>query len=224
MRCRTKLLATPVPAVMRRQDPPHSRPPLSSVGSSAIPLSGRPPRVARDEDFDDVVERDERQGPETLRRLSEHLRLDLVEEQTAPGRSRAGARRQRSHWLPWTMLSLGAALFSCGATLVAWSFGDDHHHLWNIGAPLALAGQAAFLIGLVLQLEVIWQQSKQTHRRLDELDQRVSPYAGSALTTPPTLDASSGLRAGAAADPDSLLSELKGRLDRMATRLVRPKW
>ena len=89
---------------------------------------------------------------------------------------------------------------------------------------MALAGQAAFLIGLVLQLEVIWQQSKQTHRRLDELDQRVSPYAGSALTTPPTLDASSGLRAGAAADPDSLLSELKGRLDRMATRLVRPKW
>ena len=86
-------------------------------------------------------------------------------------------RRTRSNWLQWIILSLGAALFSCGAALVAWSFGEDRQDLWNIGAPMALAGQAAFLIGLVLQLDIIWQESKQTGRRLDELDQRVSPLA-----------------------------------------------
>ena len=38
--------------------------------------------------------------------------------------------------------------------------------LWDLGAPLVLAGQATFLVGLVLQLDVIWQQNKDTSRAL----------------------------------------------------------
>jgi hypothetical protein len=187
------------------------------------PLSSRPPRIAHDEDWDDVVRPAD--GPlETPTSLGSNLRIDLAEEATRRNCNPKRGRRHRSHWLPWTILSLGVTLFSCGATLVAWSFGDDHHHLWNIGAPLALAGQAAFLIGLVLQLEVIWQQSKQTQRSLDNLDQRVGPYAGPALTTPPSLEPNRGRMPAAPPDPESLLTELKGRLDHVATRLLRPKW
>jgi hypothetical protein len=183
--------------------------------------------IAQHEDWDEYYRREPRESRESEITLSTSppiYRRDRVDgDMTSPPPAQR-KRRQRSHWLQWTILSLGVALFSCGATLVAWSFGDDHHHLWNIGAPLALAGQAAFLIGLVLQLEVIWQQSKQTTRRLENLDQRVAPLPTSALATPPAVDAGSGIGPTPTPDAESLLKELKGQLDQMATRLMRPKW
>jgi hypothetical protein len=113
-------------------------------------------------------------------------------------------------------------LFSCGAALVGWSFGENRQELWNIGAPMALVGQAAFLIGLLLQLDIIWQQNKQTSQRLDELDQRASTFPSSALSTTPTLDPGSSL-GSATQDAESLLRELKLKLDGVATRLTRHK-
>ncbi len=110
--------------------------------------------------------------------------------------------------------------------LVAWSFGDDRHDLWNIGAPMALAGQAAFLIGLVLQLDILWQESKQTGQRLQDLDQRVAPMASPTGASSMSSERGVSLRATSsestpARDAESLLKELKGQLDRMATRLTR---
>jgi hypothetical protein len=180
--------------------------------------------VAREDDWDDVFRPGDGRNQVVKVSRSPTTRPDQVDIEPIGQVPAPRTRRQRSHWLQWTILSLGVALFSCGATLVAWSFGDDHHHLWNVGAPMALAGQAAFLIGLVLQLEVIWQQSKQTSRRLENLDQRVSPFPSSALSTPQTLESSGGVGQTSSPDAESLLKELKGQLDQMATRLMRPKW
>jgi hypothetical protein len=106
------------------------------------------------------------------------------------------------------------AMFSAGAILIAWSFGDGNQALWNLGAPLALAGQVAFLVGLVLQLDVIWQQGKSNTHRLEQLQQRITvPGTDVNQTVRPSIP---DVREPA---PDALLDDLKHRLDQLGSQL-----
>ena len=74
----------------------------------------------------------------------------------------------------WSLLSLGLALFSCGAVLLVWSLAADREDLWLIGLPLSLAGQAGLIIGLGLQLEGLWRHSRQNSEALTVLDCELS--------------------------------------------------
>jgi hypothetical protein len=76
----------------------------------------------------------------------------------------------RTNLAAWTLLSLGLAVFACGAVLLAWSLIAEREDLWPIGLPLALAGQAVLIVGLVFQLEVVWQSNRQTAATLSALD------------------------------------------------------
>lgn len=220
MRCRASFALSSDQDHALRVDHRHT----ASVGKSNEANGRRepPPLIADDDDWDDMYapsNGDDYTVPSSHART---YRVDRNKAATAIARTPA-QRRHRSSWVQWLILSLGAGLFSCGAALIAWSFGEDRQDLWNIGAPMALAGQAAFLIGLVLQLDVIWQQSKLTSHRLHELDQRVSPLPDSVGGVNAGVEDGATFRTLSATDAESLLSDLKGQLDRMATRLTRHK-
>lgn len=113
-------------------------------------------------------------------------------------------------------------MFTCGAVLIAWSFNQGQQSLWNVGAPLALAGQVAFLVGLVLQLDVLWQQTSLTSQAIQELDHRLPgvplepQLTGAKANVGPNSPSAPGNH-----DANSLLTDLKCQLDRVATRLSR---
>ena len=139
-------------------------------------------------------------------------------------RRRRRRRHRRSALICWSLLSFGVALFVCGASLIGWSLLEERDELWNIGAPIVLAGQATFLIGLVLQLDGIWHQSRAATRNLDELDEKLA--ALQALQKGELADQGDPAHAfyqhmADGASPQMLLTDLKGQLDMIADRLAK---
>jgi hypothetical protein len=136
------------------------------------------------------------------------------------------ARREspvsRSNPLAWLLLSLGLATFACGAVLLGWSLAAGRDDLWPLGMPLALAGQAGLILGLVLQLESLWHSNRETTRTLSALDEELNRVRQTAtlLTTSQNTSVQTfytHLAEGAA--PQLLLADLKGQLDLLARQL-----
>jgi len=73
----------------------------------------------------------------------------------------------------WTILSCGLAVFVCRTVLLAWSLLDPRDDLWPIGLPLTLLGQAALILGVVLQLDGLSASSRQTAEVLSNLDEEL---------------------------------------------------
>lgn len=131
--------------------------------------------------------------------------------------------RPRSHSLAWGILAISLATFACGAVLLGWSFAADRSDLWPIGLPLALIGQAGLIIGLMLQLDGLWQSSRHTAATLDELDGELSRvrHATTLLTTTKNASAQSFYAHMAeGASPQLLLADLKGQLDLLAQQMA----
>jgi hypothetical protein len=144
----------------------------------------------------------------------------LVPIQSRIARRRSTARSNRSCWL---LLGLGLAVFTCGAFLIGYSLLGERDELWDVGAPLVLVGQATFLMGLVLQLDVLWQQSKETDQTLRDLDKRLNTaqLAPSARPSTPVDTSLSRIHSApqGIAGPHLALRNLKGRLDAFGARL-----
>jgi hypothetical protein len=124
--------------------------------------------------------------------------------------------------LGWLMLSLGLMAFVCGGVLVAWSFVANRPDLWRLGLPITFAGQAGLILGLVLQLDGLWQSSRQAAATLGELDDELAEikHATTLLSTTHTGPAQSFYaHYSSGASPQLLLADLKGQLDLLATRL-----
>ncbi len=139
-------------------------------------------------------------------------------------RRRRRRRHRRSALICWTMLSIGVALVVCGASLIGWSLLEERDELWNISAPIVLAGQATFLIGLVLQLDGIWHQSRAASKNLDELDERLSALQAlqkGELSEQGDPAHTFYQHVAEGASPQMLLTDLKGQLDLIADRLAR---
>lgn len=63
----------------------------------------------------------------------------------------------------WFGLCAGIAVFAFGGILTSWSLFSNRPDLWRIGLPSFLFGQAILMLGLVFQLERLWQ----SHRRIE---------------------------------------------------------
>jgi hypothetical protein len=131
-------------------------------------------------------------------------------------------QRPKSHLIAWSILSLGLATFACGAVLLGWSFAAERDDLWPLGLPLALIGQAGLIIGLVLQLDGLWQSNRHTAQTLSQLDGELSRvrHATTLLSTSRTAPAQSFYAHMAeGASPQLLLADLKGQLDLLAQQM-----
>jgi hypothetical protein len=106
------------------------------------------------------------------------------------------------------------------------SFLAGHGELWNVGLPLVLSGQAALLLGLVLQLDGLWQSNRETSETLDELDSQISDLKQTArLLSSSHGPANKSFYAHMAegASPHRLLADLQGQLDILAVEISRER-
>jgi hypothetical protein len=124
--------------------------------------------------------------------------------------------------LTWTALSLGTMALVCGGTLLGWSIVAGRAELWTIGMPVALCGQVALLIGLVLQLNGLWCDGRQAVAKLDHVDEQLhelktaTTQLGNTQNSP-TSAFYSHLADGAG--PQLLLTDLKSQLDLLALKI-----
>lgn len=91
-------------------------------------------------------------------------------------RSSPGAALRRNKpliaFMAWTILAGGLAVFTCGAVLTGWSIVGKRGDLWNLGLPVALTGLLGLLIGLVLQLDLVWHAHRVLTADLDRLERQ----------------------------------------------------
>ncbi len=178
-----------------------------------------------------------------IERLAESLRIDDAHapvpsptscEQTEadPGlpadqpRQRRSRRRPVGTVLAWSVLSLGLVAFVFGGALLAWSFIATRGDLWCWGMPLTLVGQALLLVGVVLQIDGLWQKNTQTAEALDELDEQIFSLRHTTTllgTTHSSPAQSFYAHVVGGASPHMLLADLKGQLDVLAMRLAQER-
>jgi hypothetical protein len=134
-------------------------------------------------------------------------------------------RRQRSvsGVFTWLVISLGAMSLACGGMLLIWSLAGGRPELWNIGLPPALIGQIVLLVGLVLQIDRLWYDSRQASAKLDDVDQQIHELTSTTMLlganqNPVSATFYSHLAGGAA--PRLLLTDLKSQLDLLAMRIA----
>ncbi len=120
-------------------------------------------------------------------------------------------------------LAVGTTGFVCGGILVGWSLIAGRQDLWNVGLPVALVGQIALLAGLVLQLDRLWRDNRESAAKLDNVDDQLHELK--ATTT--LLGTAQGPAAttfyahfAGGASPQLLLTDLKSQIDLLAMRIA----
>ncbi|MBI3465421.1 MAG: hypothetical protein HY000_20550 [Planctomycetes bacterium] len=67
-----------------------------------------------------------------------------IERPPAPSRFRIGGL------IAWLLIAAGMTALSCGAMLAGWSVWEDRQELWTWGVPIAMGGQVALIVGLLM--------------------------------------------------------------------------
>lgn len=229
--------------------PPVKGPPVDSgLQGAVVPMShtaatlciGRPPIDLDDWQLDEelhLVQRWVRTASAVERRWNDsgtapdaaHHRLpathasypNLAAKAGLAGRTRRTCYAKRL--FSWAIMSLSVMMFACGSVLLAWSLFTGRDDLWSLGLPLTLAGQAGLIIGLVMQLEGLWQSNRETSSTLDELDDQLKSlrHATTLLsTTHGSFAQSFYVHMAEGASPQLMLADLKGQLDMLALKLA----
>jgi hypothetical protein len=87
--------------------------------------------------------------------------------------------------------------------------------------PVILAGQISLLLGLVLQLDRIWRDSRRAAAKMETVDEEIHDLKTAASLLGTTHGPSSAFYAhwAGGAGPEVLLSDLKSQLDLLAVKL-----
>jgi hypothetical protein len=141
-------------------------------------------------------------------------------------RKTARARGSASTVFTWFVLTLGTTSFACGAILLGWSLATERQELWSVGVPVALAGQIALLIGLVLQIDRLWHDNRKAAAKIDNVDQQIHDLKTTTLLLsagqgPASATFYSHLAGGAG--PQLLLTDLKSQLDLLALKIAQER-
>jgi hypothetical protein len=135
-------------------------------------------------------------------------------------------KRRRASPLVWCMLSLGLMAFVCGGVLLGWSLAAARSDLWSLGMPITLGGQFSLLLGLLLQLESLWEGNRNTVDKLDEVDDRLDDLKQTAalLSSSHSSPAQAFyVHMAGGASPHLLLADLKGQLDLLAVQMAKSR-
>jgi hypothetical protein len=124
----------------------------------------------------------------------------------------------------WLALSLGITALMCGGILLGWSVLGGRTELWSIGMPIAVVGQIALVLGLILQLDRIWHNHLSTAEKLTDVGRQIHDLkAATAMLGTTHCSPASAFYAhySGGANPQMLLADLKGQLDLLAVKLDR---
>jgi hypothetical protein len=145
---------------------------------------------------------------------------------TRPRESRTAGRIKRRSTIvsqvAWSAIVLGVAAFVCGAILVGWSLFGVRPELWDLGLPIVLGGQAALVVGLLLQLGRTDEDDDDPSR--DEIDDLYNQLDAMQASQRLAGASSSSARSyyadlGSLTAPEANLADLKGQLDQLSVRL-----
>jgi len=136
---------------------------------------------------------------------------------SAASRERPRRARLRAR-VAWIVVATGAAALASGVVLLAvgtiagWA-------IWqNFGLPLTLLGQVALLLGMMLQLDLVWHGKRETASKLYSFQKRLLDLEALAAELSPSTDEDSS----PASNERELMVELKTRLDLLSHRLNVP--
>jgi hypothetical protein len=110
---------------------------------------------------------------------------------------------------------MGLTTLACGGALLCWSLIARRPDLWTIGAPTTLIGCVAILIGLILQIDTLGQENRDTAARIDHVNRRIAELKISGRSSLDRLDG----RMDDAAQTQQLLADLKRQLELLASRI-----
>jgi hypothetical protein len=133
------------------------------------------------------------------------------------------AQSEGSQIVSWLVVVIGALAFAAGASLIGWCLSSKNMTYWNLALGLALGGQGMLILGLVLVASRLWRYSKYAAGKLHDVHGRLGQLQQ-------TADILATMRSGGSApafyaelargsNPHTLLANLKGQLDQLATRL-----
>ncbi len=151
-------------------------------------------------------------------------RIDRGHSRDAAKKHSVRLRSPKFAFLAWAVLSLGVMAFVFGGVLLGWSFWSGRQQFWTLGLPFTLGGQAALILGLVLQLDGLWQSNHDATAVLSDLDEQIGELrqTTSLLTTSHSGHAQSFyFHLAEGASPHMLLADLKGQLDLLAMRMAK---
>jgi hypothetical protein len=135
-------------------------------------------------------------------------------------------RSRRFAYISWTTISLGIMACVFGGILLTWSFLTDRAELWSLGLPFAIGGQVALALGLVLQLDGLWQSNHEAAESLSQFDEQLMElrHATSQISTSHSGPSQSFyFHLAEGCSPHMLLADLKGQLDLLAHRIADQK-
>jgi hypothetical protein len=139
-------------------------------------------------------------------------------------RTRADAPRGRAPSFTNSALLLGLTAAVGGLAVLGWSVMESRGDLWNIGLSSTVAGGVVFLLGLVLQLERIWHNSRLAVHKLRQIDahlQDLERTTASLGVTHGTASQTFYSHMAEQAHPHLMLADLKGQIDLLAMNLAR---
>lgn len=123
----------------------------------------------------------------------------------------------------WVAALLGAMTLGAGIGLLGWSLLGERPDLWSWGLGATLTGQGLMIVGLVQLLASLWTAGRDAtgrlitlHYEIRRLQRTADSLAGMRTATPTAFyaDLSRG------SSPQVLLSNLKGQIDDLTTRLA----
>jgi hypothetical protein len=125
-------------------------------------------------------------------------------------------------FLAWMSLSLGTMGSTCGLALLGQSISAGRQDLWSIGGPIALAGQIALVLGLLLQLDRIWRGNRWASAAGGMVDEQSDAPTTAADSTGPPYGSTSAFYThwSGGAGPEILLGDLKSQLDLLSAKLA----
>jgi hypothetical protein len=147
-------------------------------------------------------------------------------QKCAPGSRRPWVHRVRAV-VAWTALWLGTTGSVCGLALMGWSMNTGRPQFWAVGdheymvPAIILAGQIVLILGLVLELDRIWRDSRRAAATLETVDEQLHDLKTATALLGNTHGPSGEFYAhwAGGAGPEILLGDLKSQLDLLAVKL-----
>jgi hypothetical protein len=162
--------------------------------------------------------------PNTFSDLAERTATPIVEPAShAKQQSNTAAPSPESgQYFAWFVTFIGTAAFAGGVGLITWSIANNRPEYWEHALALTLGGQGTLILGLVLIVARLWRNSRyasgklqQVHVELGQLQRTAEALTAMRTSSAPAFYAD--LVRGAS--PQMLLTNLKGQLDQLSTRL-----